>query len=386
MVSPKNKTTSSNLNIADKTIASISLRQIKVPGFSRSLTTPDVYKAGIYAIWGATVLLAGTVISTVTTQRNIVEELGFNTTPSVYHAQRIRDSVADLDANVANLLLVPPGGNASAEESYQERKKKLASLVVQSSENITIPAERDYLSAIILGVNNYIEKVQEARDFHAQKNTEASLKAYREAQLIVGDDINGLMKDANQLDRVNFQALTTAYEAGQSAVGRQSLMLLFSGVVLLGTLISIQLMLAKWNRRLLNPALLGATVIAAFFILDTFVSLSTVKTQLKIAKVDAFDSLHALRQSRSIAYSLNADESRYLLDNNFAKQHEMAFSSKVKRLASIGSQDPVGNATTYQAQLEMIASQGKATAEFTGFFGTQLNNITFPGECKILEH
>jgi hypothetical protein len=383
MVSPKIKTASSKLNIADSTPDSIVLRQVKLPGMKRSLTTPEVYKSAIYAIWGGTVLLAATMSSAVMSQRHAVEEVGFNTTPSIYHAQRIRDSVSDLDANVVNMLLLPPGASPAAEKGYQERKEKLSKLLVQVARNITIPVEQEYISKLIVGTNNYIEKAQQARDFHAQNNTVASLQVYREAQKIIGDEQSGLLKDAYLLDNVNFKALNTAYQSGQSVAIGRSLSVLAAGAVLLALLITTQLCLAKWNHRTLNLALLGATLIAAFSLLDTMVSLTTATKQLEIAKSGAFDSLHALRQARSIAYILNTAESRYLLDSRAAGEHEKDFAMNVKKMASIDNLDPITDAASYQSKLQAIANRGKSATGVTGingFFGTQLNNITFPGE------
>lgn len=396
MATLKSTTAPSPIVLSGTTSSLIEIRKVKVPGLARSFTTPEVYRSGIYAVLGGTVLLTAAVVSAVMIQRSVVEEVGFGTTPSIYHAQRIRDSLSDLDANVVNMLLLPSGTNTEAEKGYQVRKEKLSNLMVQVSKNITIPVyintskdpskkvmtpvEQKYVSTLILGINNYIEKVQQARDFHAQKNTNASLEAYREAQKIIGDDDNGLIKEAYLLDQINFELLSKTYQSGQRSSFIQSLMVFTTGAILLGVLISIQLLLFKWNRRILNPALLGATLIAAFFLLDTLVSLNTANQQLKVAKENAFDSLHALRQLRSTAYIMNASESRYLLDSSAASEHEKQFSINTNKIARIGNLDPVTNAVAYQAQLRTIANQGQVLPGMTGFFATQLNNVTFPNE------
>ncbi len=382
--------------LSGTTPSPIEIRKVKIPGLARSFTTPEIYKAGIYAVLGGTLLLTGAIVSAVMAQRSVVEEVGFGTTPSIYHAQRIRDSLSDMDANVVNMLLLPSGTNPEAEKGYQSRKEKLSNLVVQVSKNITIPvyidtskdpskkvpipAEQKYASTIILGINNYIEKAQQARDFHAQKNTSASLEAYRDAQKIIGDDNSGLLKEAYLLDQINFEALSKSYQSGRRSSLGQSLMVLVAGATLLGLLISIQLLLFKWNRRVLNPALLGATLIASFFLLDTLVSLNTANQQLKVAKEDAFDSLHALRQLRSTAYMMNTAESRYLLDSSAASEHEKQFLVNANKIARIGSFDPVTNAADYQRQLQTVANQGQVLPGMTGFFATQLKNVTFPNE------
>ena len=396
MATSKITTAPSSIVLSGTTPSPIEIRKVKIPGMARSFTTPEVYKAGIYAVLGGTLLLSGAVVSAVMAQRSVVEEVGFGTTPSIYHAQRIRDSLSDIDANVVNMLLLPSGTNPTAEKEYQIRKEKLSNLVVQVSKNITIPVytdtskdpskkvmtpvEQKYTSTIILGINNYIEKAQQARNFHALKNTNASLEAYREAQKIIGDDNSGLLKEAYLLDQINFEALSQAYQSGRGSSPRQSFMVFVSGAILLGLLVSIQLLLFKWNRRVVNPALLGATLIASFFLLDTLVSLNTANKQLKVAKEDAFDSLHALRQLRSTAYMMNTAESRYLLDSSAASEHEKQFSLSANKIARIGNFDPLTNAAEYQGQLQSIANQGQVLPGMSGFFATQLKNVSFPNE------
>ena len=108
-----------------------------------------------------------------------------------------------------------------------------------------------------------------------------------------------------------------------------------SSIGLLTILVYLQIFLNRRMRRLLNPMLLLATAIAIFFIGSTFRTLFSASTQLKIAKEDAFESIHALWQVRALAYSANGDESRYLLDASMANKHEQAFATKVAKLAEI---------------------------------------------------
>jgi hypothetical protein len=381
MTSPK-VSNPSTLNIAGSSSAPIALRKITLPGLGRSVTTPQFYQLAIYGICGSAVLFAATVTSAVMAQREAIRTVGFDTTPSIYHAQRIRDSVADLDANAANLLLVKPGENPTAEKEYQRRKDKLSNLVILASKNITVSGEQDLIAKIILNVNNYVETIQKAKDFQAQNKPEESLTAYREGQKII-DEI--LMPEAEKLDKINFGTLNKAYDEDNGGALGQRLMVLLAGTLLLGTLVGTQLLMFRWTRRVVNPMLLGATLLATFSLLDTFVSLSTASTQLKIAKEDAFNSLHALRQARSLLYSVNADESRYLLDRSFAVQHENAFQSKLTKLGNLSNVDLRRDPNAYQVQMQQMSSTGKSLPGFTGLFATQLGNITFPGELKVTQ-
>jgi hypothetical protein len=116
-----------------------------------------------------------------------------------------------------------------------------------------------------------------------------------------------------------------------------------------------------------------ATAIAILFIGSTFRALFSASRQLKIAKEDAFESIHALWQVRALAYSANGDESRYLLDPAMATKHKQAFSTKVAKLAEIP------DAETFKRITSSLTS-GETNAGFKGLFADELNNITFKGE------
>ena len=362
-----------------------SLRQVRLPFQSKILTTPEVYKAATAWILGSTVLLTGAIANAVMSQRSAIHAIGFETTPSIYHAQRIRDSVADMDANVANLLLVPTGQNPDAEKAYQERKKKLSLLLTRAAENITIPIEQTLIVDISLNLNNYIEKIQEAKIHHSQGKDDAALKAYREAQQIV-DGV--LMIKADELDQVNFEALQKSYDGGNRSATINQLFVCLFGAMVVGSLIGLQILLTKWTRRRLNVGLLAATIISTFFVLDTLIRLSSSSNLLKVARVEAFDSLHVLRKARSTAYSLNADESRYLLDSKFATLHQENFFSKVTELAFIPN-GPLAKTQPdrYSSELRKIANMPDAPSQsiINGAFATQLQNITFDGERKATQ-
>ena len=362
-----------------------SLRQVRLPFRSKILTTPEVYKAATAWILGSTVLLTGAIANAVMSQRSAIHAIGFETTPSIYHAQRIRDSVADMDANVANLLLVPIGQNPDAEKAYQERKKKLSLLLTRAAENITIPIEQTLIVDISLNLSNYIEKIQEAKILHGQGKDEAALKVYREAQQIV-DSV--LMIKADELDQVNFNALQKSYDSGNRSTAINELFVFLLGAMVVGSLIGLQILLTKWTRRRLNLGLLAATVISTIFVLDTLIRLSSSSNLLQVARVGAFDSLHALRKARSTAYSLNADESRYLLDSKFAALHQENFFSKVTELAFIpNGPSAKTQPDVYSSELRKIANMPDAPSQsvINGAFATQLQNITFDGERKATQ-
>ncbi|MER7949762.1 hypothetical protein ABTY59_20475 [Streptomyces sp. NPDC096079] len=136
------------------------------------------------------------------------------------------------------------------------------------------------------------------------------------------------------------------------------------------------------NHRVLNPALLAATACGLTALVLGLQLLTASAEQLKIARRDAFDSLVAL--SRALAYDVNADESRYLLDPSRRSAYEQGFLAKSQQLYGIQGAD----LSSYDAKLADTWARYRADHEdrvFTGEFRRELDNITFAGEREAAE-
>lgn len=336
-----------------------------------NLKTPQFLKLGLQVTWAMSVLLMSVAISGVQVQRQTVKTIGKDAAPSVINAQRIKDSIADIDANVANELLAKPGQNASALKGFSERQTKLSGLLIDAAQNITY-GERESapIKQIQLELGNYMMLVQRARDFHKLGNAPEALIAYRASAKLI-DDV--LLPKADELDKVNLEELDKQYDAQRLSSFSSLALILICGFGLIGVLVTLQLFLTQRTRRTLNPLLLVATILAIGSLIDTTRVFLSTSNNLKIAKEDAFHSLHALRQGRAIAYSANAAESRYLLDRLASDTHERAFFDFAHQVAKL----PVG---MNWSELLTAAQYNRLPSEFKGFIADELNNITFSGE------
>jgi hypothetical protein len=91
-----------------------------------------------------------------------------------------------------------------------------------------------------------------------------------------------------------------------------------------------------------------------------------------------------LRQARAVSYDANADESRYLLDPGRVARYEQDFFDKATEVADVGA----GDLSEYDARLRVLMNVYRADRSdmrIDGFFGAELNNITFPGERHAAE-
>jgi hypothetical protein len=338
---------------------------------SKKLTTPQLLKRGMYATWGTSLLLLFATVIGVREQRQAIKTVGKDATPSIITAQRLKDAMAGMDANAASELLVPSGQNPDAVKGYEERRQKAAERLVAAAENITFDKkERDPINKMQLGIGEYIAKIQQARDAHVRGDAKATLLAYRAAAEILDTK---LIPAADALDKANSDELELSYAQQGSASSGALLFILFFGLLTLGVLVALQMFLSRRMRRTLNPMLLAASAIAFIFLGYTTIAFLSAKNHLKVAKEDAFNSMHALRQARALVYGANSDESRYLLDAQLASNHERAFFDKIGKVATL----PQG--ATFETVIAE-SQRGNKVEGFTGYLADQLNNITFPGE------
>ena len=353
----------------------------------KKLTTPQLIRSGLYIVWGAGLLSLTTTILGIQDQRNAIKTVGKDTVPSIITAQRLKDGMAGMDAFAASEFLVPSSNTQNSflepvekdndgtiVQSYNERYRSVTERLIAAANNITYDEEREPIQTMQLGIGEYVAKIQQARDAHARRDQAGTLAAYLSAVEILDKT---LLPAADRLDQANLKVLDRTYGEQRFASARSLFLIAIVTLGLAGILVMLQLFLSQRTRRTFNPFLLSATAIALLFLVHTIGSLLSASNHLKVAKEDAFDSMHVLRQARALAYSANADESRYLLDVRNAATHEQAFFNKLNQIAA----PPIGQTLE---QITLLAQQDTKLTGLTGFLGEELSNITFPGERQAV--
>src|SRR5258708_5286807 len=133
--------------------------------------------------------------------------------------------------------------------------------------------------------------------------------------------------------------------------------------------------LSRRFRRLVNPALALATLGTLVLIGVSVGLLSAEASHLQKAKKDGFDSILALSRARSISNSLNADESRYLLDPGRADTYEQVYLDKAQSILYV----PAGNLDKYYTGVDTGLTTYSAhpyDVRFLGFYGEEARHIT----------
>jgi hypothetical protein len=131
--------------------------------------------------------------------------------------------------------------------------------------------------------------------------------------------------------------------------------------------------LSRRTKRTVNPLLLAATLLALGLTLHALIAVSIEEHDLKVAKEDAFTSIHALSQARSVAYAADAEESRWLLDQAHAADYQRAFTQDSAALVTLPASMPL------EALLRREDDGGQVRG-FSGYLADEWHNITFPGE------
>jgi hypothetical protein len=319
--------------------------------------------------------------------------IGQQAAPEVTATTNLYFHLGDMDAQVANVLLV--GGQqhlgidrAQALAIYEQDRIQADRALQQAAAAAgSAPSAQRTLRTVLDGLGRYEALTAQAvyieglRTSAPGRPPAAALALYRQATDLMAGTI---LPAAQDLTSAYAAALDRSYQARRSDAQDGALWLALLGLVLLASLAAMQYFLARRYRRLLNPALALASVITVILTVTGAAGLSAQARHLQVAKQEAFDSVLALSQARAVSYDANADESRYLVDPARAARYQQAFLADSQRLAGLG---PVG-IFQYDAALAGDIDayrRNHADVRFGGYLGTEFRNITFAGERAAAE-
>jgi hypothetical protein len=316
------------------------------------------------------------------------QSIGTRQVPEVDAATGLYFSLNDMDAQVANVLLV--GGNASLAADRADdlaiygsdraaADQDLQQATVTEAGNASAQGD---LRSVLDRMGQYEALAADAlltsqqAGGSAGRPPAASVGYYQQATDLMQI---GILPEVGSLTSVSASEVDTTYQAGLTTVRTGIVVVIVVGVLLVAAAVALQLYLMVRCRRMVNPALIAATLVAIALVVTAVAQLSAEAGHLRVAKQEAFDSIIALTQARAVSYDANADESRYLVDPGRAAQYQQAFLVKSEQIADVG---PVG-IFAYDAALaaDIRAYDGNnSDVRFGGYLGTEFRNITFPGE------
>ncbi|TDC08456.1 hypothetical protein [Actinomadura bangladeshensis] len=321
------------------------------------------------------VVLLGIGWAAIANAREGVRVIGHDAGPQVVATGDLYFQLSDMDAQLANALLIgtaPGGGREEALKRYDDNRRKAGDALLKAAKLADETTENNTARDLLDALGRYERLAGQALLLDRQSPhasgppSQQVVDLYRQATDLMKLD---LLPKAYNLTLDNGTLVRHTYEDKRSAVLMGRTGILVAGLVLLATLALLQLYLTRRFRRLLNVPLALATLGTLVLAGAGTLMLTGQADHLRQAKEEGFDSILALSRTRAISNSANADETRFLLDPGRADAYEQVYLSKSQTVLYLKA----GNLTQYNDAVQKGLSFEPGRAPFLGFLGTEAN-------------
>jgi len=331
-------------------------------------TTPRTLRVGIGAIWLASAVLFLVGLGALSADRAALRTIARDTAPSIVAAQDLGAHLADLDTELANSLLGSVADRDVATELFEVRRSAANRRLVDAANNMS-HGDADRIPIVVIGeeLGRYLEIAARAQWLYLGADREGAIGLQRLATSLMHSRI---LPAAGALDAANRDHMDAQYTRAQHDSTTYEVEAFLAGALLVVVLVAAQVYVRRRMRRRVAPLLLAATVLAVVFTSYLVGRFRTGREDLRIARDDAFNSIHLLWRARALAYDANGDESRWLLDRPRAADYETQYRQKVAQLVS----RPTG-----------LSPRDVQSGGVTGLLVDEANNVTFPGERDAAE-
>jgi hypothetical protein len=352
---------------------------LSVPGRLRALTATAVALA---------LALLGVLTLAVRDVHAGLDLIGHHSGPVVVSTSNLYFALADMDAQVANVLLVGDRTDLGvtrprALELFDQRRRQVDGYLQQTAAYAgRDPAAGRDLRAVLDALGRYYALSAQAILVVSQapgapgRPPALALDLYRQATDVMHRD---LLPAALRLTDDEAAQVEHEYAVARSTVGTAVFWVVVLGAALLLVLGAQQIFLIRHHRRVLSPALVAATLVTLGVLVTGLAAVTGANEQLRVAKEEAFDYAIDLHQARAVSYDANADRSRYLLDPERASVYETAFHAKSQQIV----QTDAPGVNDYDAAVAAALAAYNAdhrTVVFDGFLGRSLRHVKFSGE------
>ncbi|MFD5468711.1 hypothetical protein ACFWIQ_38825 [Kitasatospora sp. NPDC127059] len=368
-------------------------RGLRTVGSRSYWTTPRLVR-GLTALSLATLIgLGATATAVLGGARDGTDTIGHQAAPQATRAADLYFALSDMDAQAANLLLVGDDQDYATLrkqtlDTYEQRRNQADDDLQQAAQSAgDDPAGQRAVQLVLGRLGSYEALVARAQLLEEQAKapagqpSPAALDAYRQASDLLRSQ---LLPAADQVTAANEATVDHVYAQQRDALGIGWWWLFAVGLLALAALLGLQRALAVRYRRVINPALAAVTLLTGVVLVTGLTLVGRTDDHLVTAKSNAYDSVIALSRARAVAYDMNADESRYLIDPGRAAVWEQAYLEQSQAIAHLDG----ATLSSYRTQLQGEADRHRAdrsVVPFGGFLGSELNNITFPGEQEAAE-
>ncbi|NUR28032.1 MAG: hypothetical protein HOV83_19685 [Catenulispora sp.] len=366
-------------------------------------TTPNVLRAAAAAI-GAVALIGAVVMTGAAADaQSAMGRVATTDAPSVRATEDFVYQLQDMDAQLLNALLV--NGDTAV------HVPRGVSMDRYDRDRRAADGDLEAATAALAGDKTALDQLHQVSDTFGRYQAQAARSLVDDerdggtvagrapgtvvadylaghAILFGGDGKGGLMSAAGTVEQAGAAAIGDSASAAEKTLSGVAAGFALAGVTLFAGLAALQVYTYRRFRRLVNPALVAATVVTLVFAVGGGMASADAYHDFHSAKSDAYDSVLALSRAKALSSGANADESRWLLVH---EQPGRQAEFEASFLA--GSQGVAGVAARTVADYEyMIHSEAgslntetltASSLDRTSGFGREFQNITYPGEGAL---
>ena len=313
--------------VVQATVVATDTARPVVAGRRRGLTSP--LRLRLWAsvvILGAVAVLAVTEVgmSRIRAQVNVIAQ---QAAPQAATASDLYFALSDLDAQLARLAMIGTSPTFASDRldallTYQRRSAEISTDLDQATKAATSADDRATIRALLDQLGQYRELAWQAlaieadtTDQEAGKLPDGALGYYGRATDLMHYK---LLPTALRLRTSSQATLQNSYSNQRFTATLSTVLTLVLGGLLLLGLVLFQLRLLRRYRRLVNPALLLATLATLGLVVAASVVFLDETDRLQSAQRDSFGPYLTLTQAQAVSYDAAADTSRYLISTNRA--------------------------------------------------------------------
>ncbi|MEV5576675.1 hypothetical protein AB0L06_42180 [Spirillospora sp. NPDC052269] len=328
--------------------------------------------------------------------RQGVQTIGHDAGPQVVATGNLYFALSDMDAQVADILLIGRDqtlgiGRTESLRRYEQARSDASRAAIQAAQLAGKDNDRKQtVQEVIDGLGQYQRLVGQALTLNDQ-----SLHPVGEApQSVVGtyQQASDLMKlellpKAYNLTLDSGATVRQSYQEKRTSVLSGRYWVLAAGGAALLVLVIGQLAIGREFRRLLNPGLALATVGTIVLVSVGVGVLDSQAGHLLRAKRDGFDSVLTMSRARAISHSAFADESRFLLDPGRADTYEQNYLDKASTILFVEPpKDTPANLATYYKLAGKAAKDYRPEnrSAFLGLLGDEARQVRKGTESDAL--
>jgi hypothetical protein len=267
-----------------------------------------------------------------------VRTVGNEATRGITVAQALKLELAELDEVVVRSLLseAPLTQNGFPGEYNTKRAELHDSLVLATQVSSSGAAYTQPLANIDYALPHYHALVKDAVAAGAAGDLTTALGTYAEAHEVMAET---LLPEADFLDKANSYVLNNTYDSQSARSASTVRLIVMSWLALLVFLALAQILVARRFRRIVNPGLALATVLALVCGAFTLQRLDASKADLADAREQAFQSGHVLARARTAVVSARRAQGQFLLDPDRADDARADFGDQVSQLLRMDGED-----------------------------------------------